>query len=142
MTATVDIAAYLQDIMGILSGEGFSLPVVNHTEIVSVNIDFTDAAKDAVKGTMDGDEDSHVLAISAQSGGCSGFLYDMKIIEDPGGDEFQRVDVDGVCILVHNKDSALLAGITIDYKDTLMGGGFQILNPNADRTCGCGQSFG
>ena len=128
--------------MGILGGDGFSLPVVTHSEIVSVSIDFTDAAKDAVKGTMDGDEASHVLVISAQSGGCSGFLYDMKIIEDPGSDEFQRVDVDGVCVLVHNKDSALLAGITIDYKDTLMGGGFQILNPNADRTCGCGQSFG
>ena len=97
--------------MGILGSGGFSLPVVTHSETVSVSIDFTDAAKDAVKGTMDGDEASHVLAISAQSGGCSGFLYDMKIIEDPGGDEFQRVDVNGVCVLVHNKDSALLMSL-------------------------------
>ena len=91
---------------------------------------------------MNGDEDSHVLVISAQSGGCSGFLYDMKIMEDPGGDEFQRLVIGGIEVLVHNKDSSLLSGITVDYKDTLMGGGFQINNPNADRACGCGQSFG
>ena len=45
-------------------------------------------------------------------------------------------------ILIHNKDSSLLNGIKLDYKDTLMGGGFQIENPSADRECGCGQSFG
>ena len=62
--------------------------------------------------------------------------------EDPDDESFQRLDVEGMPVLVHNKDSALLSGITIDFKDSLMGGGFQIENPNADRACGCGQSFG
>jgi len=128
--------------MGILGGEGFSLPVVAEVEVVDAHIEFTETAKKAIIDAMSGDGGSHVLVISAQSGGCSGYLYDMKIIEDPENDDFQRLEIDGISVLVHKKDSLLLTGITVDYKDTLMGGGFQILNPNADRTCGCGQSFG
>jgi len=128
--------------MGLLGGEGFSLPVVTETEVVDVDLNFTESAISALKQNMAGDEQSHVLIISAQSGGCSGYLYDMKIIEDPGNDGFQRIDIGGIEVLVHNKDSSMLSGINIDFKETLMGGGFQIENPNADRSCGCGQSFG
>ena len=128
--------------MGIMDGGGFSLPVVAPVEVVDVDILFTDSAKAAMRNEFQGDEDSRVLIISAQSGGCSGYLYDMKIVEDPNDGSFQRLDVEGMPVLVHNKDSTLLSGITIDFKDSLMGGGFQIENPNADRACGCGQSFG
>ncbi|MBF93321.1 MAG: iron-sulfur cluster assembly accessory protein [Euryarchaeota archaeon] len=128
--------------MGILGGEGFSLPVVSDTEVVDVKLNFSDAAVNALKHSMNGDEDSHVLIISAQSGGCSGYMYDMKIVEDPGDDGFQRLNIGGIGVLIHNKDSSMLSGITVDFKDTLMGGGFEINNPNADRSCGCGQSFG
>ncbi len=128
--------------MGLLGGEGFSLPVVTETEVVDVELNFTESAISALKQNMAGDEQSHVLIISAQSGGCSGYLYDMKIIEDPGNDGFQRIDIGGIEVLVNNKDSSMLSGINIDFKETLMGGGFQIENPNADRSCGCGQSFG
>ena len=139
---TVEIEPFQQPIMGLLGGEGFSLPVVTETEVVDVNLNFSEAAISALKQNMAGDEESHVLVISAQSGGCSGYLYDMKIIEDPGNDGFQRIDIGGIEVLVHNKDSTMLNGINIDFKETLMGGGFQIENPNADRSCGCGQSFG
>ena len=128
--------------MGILGGDGFSLPVVTPTIVVDVEIEFTEPAKRAMNSTMSDDENTHVVIISAQSGGCSGYMYDMKIIEDPQDDSFQRIDVGGMTVLVHNKDSTMLNGIRVDYKDTLMGGGFQIDNPNADRSCGCGQSFG
>ncbi|MDG1540529.1 MAG: iron-sulfur cluster assembly accessory protein [Candidatus Thalassarchaeaceae archaeon] len=139
---TVEIEPFQQVIMGLLGGEGFSLPVVTETEAVDVELNFTESAIAALKQNMAGDEQSHVLIISAQSGGCSGYLYDMKIIEDPGADGFQRIDIGGIEVLVHNKDSSMLSGINIDFKETLMGGGFQIENPNADRSCGCGQSFG
>ena len=139
---TVEIEPFQQAIMGLLGGEGFSLPVVTETEVVDVNLNFSEAAISALKQNMAGDEESHVLVISAQSGGCSGYLYDMKIIEDPGNDGFQRIDIGGIEVLVHNKDSTMLSRINIDFKETLMGGGFQIENPNADRSCGCGQSFG
>ena len=128
--------------MGILGGEGFSLPVVTETEVIDVELNFSKAAIGALRESMSGDEESHVLVISAQSGGCSGYLYDMKIIDDPGDDGFQRIDIGDIDVLVHNKDSSMLNGINIDFKETLMGGGFQIENPNADRACGCGQSFG
>ncbi len=139
---TVEIEPFQQVIMGLLGGEGFSLPVVTETKVVDVNLNFTEAAISALKQNMAGDEKTHVLVISAQSGGCSGYLYDMKIIEDPGNDGFQRIDIGGIEVLVHNKDSTMLNEINIDFKETLMGGGFQIENPNADRSCGCGQSFG
>ena len=128
--------------MGLLGGEGFSLPVVTESEVVNVELNFTDSAKQALIESMNGDEGSHVLVISAQSGGCSGYLYEMKIIEDPQDEAFQRIDISGIGVLVHNKDSELLSGINVDFKDTMMGGGFQISNPNADKSCGCGQSFG
>jgi iron-sulfur cluster assembly protein len=128
--------------MGILGGEGFSLPIVTSTEVVDVQIEFTEPAKQAMKSTMGKDGSTHVVIISAESGGCSGYMYDMQIVEDPNDDSFQRMDVGGLTVLVHNKDSEMLSGIRVDYKDTLMGGGFQIDNPNADRSCGCGQSFG
>tara|TARA_B100000700_G_C14564486_1_gene632640 strand:+ start:199 stop:627 length:429 start_codon:yes stop_codon:yes gene_type:complete len=142
MKGTVEIQLFVQQFMGILGGEGFSLPVVSDTEVVDVKLNFSDAAVNALKHSMNGDEDSHVLIISAQSGGCSGYMYDMKIVEDPGDDGFQRLNIGGIGVLIHNKDSSMLSGITVDFKDTLMGGGFEINNPNADRSCGCGQSFG
>ena len=128
--------------MGILGGEGFSLPVVSETEVVDVKLNFTDKAISALKQNMNGDEGTHVLVIRAQSGGCSGYLYDMKIIEQPEEEGFQKISIGGIKVFVHNKDSSMLNGIQIDFKETLMGGGFQIENPNADRACGCGQSFG
>ncbi len=128
--------------MGILGGDGFTLPVVSPVEVVDVDIEFTESARQALKSSMASDEETHVLIVSAQSGGCSGYLYDMQISEDPGDEAFQRMDVDGMTVLVHDKDSAMLRGIRIDFKDSLLGGGFQIENPNADRSCGCGQSFG
>jgi len=142
VSATVEIPPLIGEVMGILGGDGFTLPVVSSVEVVDVEIEFTKSARQALKSSMGGDEETHVLIVSAQSGGCSGYMYDMQVTEDPGDEGFQRMDVDGVTVLVHNKDSAMLNGIRIDFKDTLMGGGFQIENPNADRSCGCGQSFG
>ena len=93
--------------MGILGGDGFTLPVVSPVEVVDVDIEFTESARQALKSSMAGDEDTHVLIVSAQSGGCSGYLYDMQISENPPDDAFQRMDVDGVTVLVadttHNR---------------------------------------
>lgn len=128
--------------MGLLDGSGFSLPVVTDVDVVKVKINVTESAQIAMEKSMKGDEKTHVLIISAEAGGCSGYLYDMKITENPNDESFQKIRVGEINILIHNKDSSLLNGIKLDYKDTLMGGGFQIENPSADRECGCGQSFG
>ena len=138
----VHIGLLSQGFMGILGGGGFSLPVITQTDVVDVKITVTDSALKQMKNTIKGEEDSHCLVVSAQSGGCSGYLYDMKIMENPESDQFQIQDFEGVKVYIHNNDSSLLNGIELDFKDTLMGGGFNITNPNASRACGCGQSFG
>ena len=128
--------------VSIIDGGGFSLPIATVSERVDVNIEVTDAARTAVKSAIGQQLDSHVLIISAKAGGCSGYLYDMVIVERPNEEGFQEIDVDGVTILIHDNDSSLLNGLKLDFKDSLMGGGFHMDNPNADRACGCGQSFG
>ncbi|HIE63969.1 MAG: iron-sulfur cluster assembly accessory protein [Methanobacteriota archaeon] len=129
--------------MGILGGDGFSLPIVNSNPIVSVSITITDSALSQMENTLNNEEKNHCLIISAQSGGCSGYVYDMKIDEIPQDKEqFQILFFGNIKIFIHNGDSHLLNGIELDYKDSLMGGGFNITNPNASRECGCGQSFG
>ena len=123
-----------------MCGVRLSLPVAEVYDSVAVNIDFTDDAKIAIRDAMNGDY-SQVLIVKAERGGCSGYLYDMQIDNNPNDNEYQTIEVEGMKVLVHNRDSELLTGITIDYKNTLMGGGFQISNPNANKSCGCGQSF-
>ena len=138
---TVQIRWALSGYVGILGGGGFTLPVVSEVEVVDVSIDMTDAARSALSASMGGDEDTHVLLISAQSGGCSGYMYDMAIVEAPDASGFQIIEIDKIRVFIHNKDSVMLNGIRVDYKDSLMGGGFRIENPNASKSCGCGQSF-
>jgi len=128
--------------VSLIDGGGFSLPIATVSERVDVKIDVTEAARNAVKSAIGQQVDSHVLIISAKAGGCSGYLYDMVIVERPNEEGFQEIDVDGVTILIHDNDSSLLNGLKLDFKDSLMGGGFHMDNPNADRACGCGQSFG
>ncbi|MEK9804912.1 MAG: iron-sulfur cluster assembly accessory protein [Euryarchaeota archaeon] len=128
--------------MSLIDGTGFSLPIATVSERVEVKIEVSPAAKTAVKSAIGDQSSSHVLIISAKAGGCSGYLYDMVIVERPNEEGFQEIDVDGVTILIHDNDSSLLNGLKLDYKDSLMGGGFHMENPNADRACGCGQSFG
>ena len=128
--------------MSLIEGTGFSLPIATVSERVNVNIEVTDAARSAVKSEIAGQTDTHVLIISAKAGGCSGYLYDMVVVERPEEEGFQTINVDDVTILIHDNDSVLLNGLKLDFKDSLMGGGFHMDNPNADRACGCGQSFG
>ena len=81
-----------------------------------------------------------MLRVAVRPGGCSGFSYEMffdteKDVDDTVADQF------GVPVVVDPSSAQLLAGATLDYKDGLQGAGFAIDNPNAQKTCGCGQSF-
>ena len=108
---------------------------------VDVSLTITEKAIEMLTDAF-GDDRSHALLVGVLSGGCSGYLYDMKIIEKPNSKNFQIQTFEGVEVYIHNGDSSLLNGLELDFKDTLMGGGFNITNPNASRECGCGQSFG
>ena len=73
-------------------------------------------------------------------GGCSGFSYEMFFDSDVANDDI-TADFAGVRVVVDPSSAQLLEGAVLDYKDGLQQAGFSINNPNAQRTCGCGQSF-
>ncbi|MGH9314103.1 MAG: iron-sulfur cluster insertion protein ErpA [Vicinamibacterales bacterium] len=82
------------------------------------------------------------LRVFVQGGGCSGFQYGLMIDEGEGQvDTDQRIESNGVRLLVDPISARYLKGAEVDFIDNLTGGGFTIRNPNAKSTCGCGQSF-
>ena len=80
------------------------------------------------------------LRVAVRPGGCSGFSYEMFFDTDRAADDL-TVEASGVNVVVDPSSAPLLKGATLDFKDGLQGAGFSINNPNATRSCGCGQSF-
>ena len=85
-------------------------------------------------------EENLALRVAVRPGGCSGFSYEMYFDTDRAADDITK-DFGGVDVVVDPQSAQLLEGATLDYKDGLQDAGFAIDNPNAQRTCGCGQSF-
>ena len=85
-------------------------------------------------------EEGLVPAVTARPGGCSGFSYEMYFDSDKATDDMEK-DFGDVRVVVDPSSAQLLEGATLDYKDGLNDAGFSINNPNAQSSCGCGQSF-
>ena len=106
-------------------------------------IKVSDKAKSKVIELMteDGfDPDAHYIRVGVKSGGCSGLSYDLKF--DKAQVDGDKVFEDnGVRIIVDKKSFLYLIGTTLEYSGGLNGTGFVFNNPNANRTCGCGESF-
>ncbi len=83
--------------------------------------------------------DGKLMRLFVESGGCSGFQYGMSFDEKKEDD--QIIDSEGVQILIDETSLAYLDGSEVDFDDGLNGKGFEIRNPNAENTCGCGKSF-
>ncbi len=101
----------------------------------------TDSAATKVKELIDqeGDE-SLALRVAVRPGGCSGFSYEMYFDGETANDD-QSTEYGGVRVVVDPTSAQLLVGATLDYKDGLQQAGFSIDNPNAQSSCGCGESF-
>jgi iron-sulfur cluster assembly accessory protein len=80
------------------------------------------------------------LRVGVVGGGCSGFQYHLAFEAQPGAED-TVLEQNGVRIFVDHASQPHLQGVTLDYITGLHGAGFKFLNPNADRTCGCGSSF-
>lgn len=80
------------------------------------------------------------LRVGVRGGGCSGFTYFLEFAEEQGEDD-RSIDSHGVTLFVDRKSFLYLMGTEVDYVDGLGGAGFKFQNPNARRTCGCGESF-
>jgi len=104
-------------------------------------IALTDTAADKVRTLIEAEGVQELaLRVAVRPGGCSGYSYEMFFDADRADDDL-TVDFNGVQVVVDPSSAMLLEGATLDYKDGLQGAGFAIDNPNAQRTCGCGQSF-
>jgi iron-sulfur cluster assembly protein/iron-sulfur cluster insertion protein len=101
----------------------------------------TDTATDKVKALIEAEGNTElVLRVAVRPGGCSGFSYEMFFDADVAADDI-RLEQGGVTVVIDPASAPHLGGAQLDYKDGLQGAGFTINNPNAQRTCGCGQSF-
>ena len=79
------------------------------------------------------------LRVGVQGGGCSGLSYKLGFDQEHSGDHVREVE--GIKVLVDPKSDLYLEGTTLDFVDGLEGRGFKFLNPQAKKTCGCGESF-
>ena len=82
----------------------------------------------------------HALRVAVRGGGCSGFEYEMTFDDQPK-DTDEKLQFEGLEVLVDGMSLIYLDDVTIDYVDSLQGAGFKIDNPKASGTCGCGHSF-
>jgi iron-sulfur cluster assembly protein/iron-sulfur cluster insertion protein len=104
-------------------------------------ITVTESAASKVKSLIEAEgDDALALRVAVRPGGCSGFSYEMFFDGDIAADDI-ATDVSGVRVVVDPASADLLKGAILDFKDGLQGAGFAIENPNATRSCGCGQSF-
>ncbi|MFM7744842.1 MAG: iron-sulfur cluster insertion protein ErpA [Actinomycetota bacterium] len=104
-------------------------------------ITLTDAAATKVKQLLEAEGASDLaLRVAVRPGGCSGFSYEMYFDGDVATDDTLATFGD-VRVIVDPASAQLLEGASLDYKDGLQEAGFAINNPNATRTCGCGNSF-
>lgn len=105
-------------------------------------VTITDKAKSKIDNLMkdSGLDASYFLRVSVQGGGCSGLSYNLDFDnEEKKGDQF--FEDRGIRLALDIKSFLYLAGTELDFSDGLNGKGFNFHNPNATRTCGCGESF-
>lgn len=101
----------------------------------------TEAASFQIKEMMKhNEEEGSYLRVAVRGGGCSGLSYGMNFDATKNEDDFLDEQF-GLQIIVSGEDAPILKDTEIDYKQSLLGGGFTIENPNAIASCGCGTSF-
>jgi iron-sulfur cluster assembly protein len=105
-------------------------------------INVTEKAKEKILQIRqaEGQENEANIRVAVKGGGCSGLMYDLLFDTElkPTDEIFEDR---GIKILVDKRSMLYLLGTTLDFSDGLNGKGFQFINPNASRTCGCGESF-
>ena len=106
------------------------------TQIISLS----DRAAERIKEIMSKDQQSLGVRVGVKSGGCSGLSYELNF--DKNKEDNDKVfEHNGIKIVVDKKSFLYLIGTTLEYSGGLNGKGFVFKNPNASRTCGCGESF-
>ena len=103
-------------------------------------VDLSEAAAKRITKIVAGEPGKIALRVSVEGGGCSGFSYKFDLT-DRRNDDDVAIERDGATVLIDDLSLVYMGGSVIDFVDDLMGQSFQIRNPNAVASCGCGTSF-
>jgi len=104
-------------------------------------INISDSARDRLLHLLDKDEKGKsFVRVGVESGGCSGLSYKL-VFDSEKNEEDELIEDNNIKLLVSKKSFLYLVGTTLEFSDGLNGKGFVFNNPNASRTCGCGESF-
>lgn len=104
-------------------------------------IEITNSAKEKIIDLLNEENDPSLkLRTFVQGGGCSGFQYGFTFDEEQNEDDFEFI-IGNYKVIIDSMSMQYMTGAVIDYKEDIMGSSFNIKNPNAQTTCGCGSSF-
>ncbi len=107
---------------------------------MTTTISLTDAAARRIAAIVAKDAEKTALRVSVEGGGCSGFSYKYDLVDSRNDDDV-AITRAGATVLIDEMSLIYMGGSVIDFVDDLMGQSFQIRNPNAVASCGCGTSF-
>jgi iron-sulfur cluster assembly accessory protein len=105
-----------------------------------MKVDLTDAAASRIASIVARETGKSALRVSVEGGGCSGFSYKFDLVDHRKDDDV-AIEKNGATVLIDELSLVYMGGSVIDFVDDLMGQSFQIRNPNAVASCGCGTSF-
>ncbi|MET3896222.1 iron-sulfur cluster assembly accessory protein [Devosia sp. UYZn731] len=105
------------------------------------NVVLTDRAAKRVARILAKEPEGTVLRISVAGGGCSGFQYEYNLVQETPANDDIVLAKNGATVLIDAMSLEFMGGSEIDFSDDLIGQSFQIKNPNAVASCGCGTSF-
>jgi iron-sulfur cluster assembly accessory protein len=103
-------------------------------------VELTEAAARRIATIVAQEADKNALRVSVEGGGCSGFSYKFDLTAERNDDDV-AIERDGATVLIDEMSLIYMGGSVIDFVDDLIGQSFQIRNPNAVASCGCGTSF-
>ena len=115
-----------------------NLPVAGQPEEI---VTLTDSAANEVKRLIKAQNlHDHNLRVGVEGGGCSGLMYSLHL-DNQIRDTDKVHESKGIKVVMDSRSIVYLSGTKIDFVNSMMGGGFKFINPNASRSCGCGSSF-
>jgi iron-sulfur cluster assembly accessory protein len=104
------------------------------------SVEISDAAAKRIVSVLAREPGKNALRVAVEGGGCSGFSYTFDLTDERNDDDIV-IEKDGATVLIDDLSLVYMGGSVIDFVDDLIGQSFQIRNPNAVASCGCGTSF-
>jgi iron-sulfur cluster assembly accessory protein len=107
---------------------------------MSETVNLTERAAKRITEIVAGEDQAHLLRVSVEGGGCSGFQYKFDLVAQSEPDDIV-LERAGAKVVIDSVSLGFLAGSEIDFVDDLIGASFRVNNPKATQSCGCGTSF-